>query len=61
MSFDNLCKVLSEKYPSSYAKWVFGTEQSSVKVLENELSIEPSWEDSATFLQLQGHILHLQF
>jgi predicted transposase/invertase (TIGR01784 family) len=61
MSFDNLCKLLSEKYPDCFAKWVLGSEQSTVEVLKTELSIEPIRADSVTFLQLQGRILHLEF
>ncbi len=61
MSFDNLCKILSEKYPNRYAKWVLGSEQSSVRVLNRELSIEPIRADYVTFLRLQGRILHLEF
>ncbi len=61
MSFDNLCKLLSEKHPSRFAKWVLGSEQLSVKVLEKELSIEPIRADSVTFLRLQRRILHLEF
>ncbi|MBD2412240.1 Rpn family recombination-promoting nuclease/putative transposase [Nostoc calcicola FACHB-3891] len=61
MSFDNLCKLLSEKYPENFASWVLGTEQTDVKVLKTELSIEPIRADYVTFLQLQGRILHLEF
>ncbi|QLE49580.1 DUF4351 domain-containing protein [Nostoc sp. C057] len=61
MSFDNLCKLLSEKHPATFASWVLGTPQTSVKVLKTELSIEPIRADYVTFLQLQGHILHLEF
>lgn len=61
MSFDNLCKLLSEKYPDRFASWVLGTPQSSVTVLKTELSIEPIRADYVTFLQLQGQILHLEF
>jgi predicted transposase/invertase (TIGR01784 family) len=61
MSFDNLCKLLSEKYPASFASWVLGTAQASVEVLKTELSIEPIRADSVTFLQLEGRILHLEF
>ncbi len=61
MSFDNLCKLLSEKYPEPFASWVLGTEQTDVKVLKTELSIEPIRADYVTFLQLQGRILHLEF
>ena len=41
MSFDNLCKLLSEKYPDQFAAWVLGSSPTSVKVLKTELSIEP--------------------
>lgn len=61
MSFDNLCKLLSEKYPTNFASWVLNTPQTHVEVLKTELSIEPIRADSVTFLQLQGRILHLEF
>ena len=61
MSFDNLCKLLSEKYPERFASWVLGESQLSVEVLKTELSIEPIRADYVTFLQLQGRILHLEF
>jgi predicted transposase YdaD len=41
MSFDNLCKLLSEKYPARFAAWILGSSPASVKVLKTELSIEP--------------------
>jgi predicted transposase/invertase (TIGR01784 family) len=61
MSFDNLCKLLSEKHPHRFAEWVLGSKQSSVKVLEKELSIEPIRADSVILLRLEGRILHLEF
>jgi predicted transposase YdaD len=61
MSFDNLCKLLPEKYPANFATWVLGTPQTSVEVLKTELSIEPILADYVTFLQLEGRILHLEF
>jgi predicted transposase YdaD len=61
MSFDNLCKLLSEKHPEKFASWVLGTPQTRVKVLKTELSIEPIRADYVTFLRLQGRILHLEF
>jgi predicted transposase/invertase (TIGR01784 family) len=61
MSFDNLCKLLSEKHPQKFASWVLGTPQTDVTVLKTELSIEPIRADYVTFLQLQGRILHLEF
>ncbi|MBW4688040.1 MAG: hypothetical protein KME40_23850 [Komarekiella atlantica HA4396-MV6] len=38
MSFDNLCKLLFEKYPESFASWVLDSPQTTVKVLKTELS-----------------------
>jgi len=61
MSFDNLCKLLSEKYPDRFTRWILGSQPASVKVLKTELSIEPIRADYITFLQLQGQILHLEF
>ncbi|MCF4969712.1 Rpn family recombination-promoting nuclease/putative transposase [Nostoc sp. CMAA1605] len=61
MSFDNLCKLLSEKNPDIFASWVLGTPQTAVTVLKTELSIEPIRADYVTFLQLQERILHLEF
>jgi predicted transposase/invertase (TIGR01784 family) len=61
MSFDNLCKLLSEKYPANFASWVLGAPQTNVKILKTELSIEPIRADYVSFLQLTGRILHLEF
>ena len=61
MSFDNVCKLLSEKYPDRFASWVLGTPQLGVEILKTELSIEPIRADFVTLLQLQGQILHLEF
>jgi predicted transposase YdaD len=61
MSYDNVCKLLSEKYPESFASWALGIPQSNVKVLKTELSIEPIRADYVTFLKLTGRILHLEF
>ncbi|WP_245939667.1 hypothetical protein [Stenomitos frigidus] len=61
MSFDNLCKLLSQKHPDRFAAWILGEPQRSVKVLKTELSIEPIRADSVTFLQTQERILHLEF
>ncbi|MEH2411828.1 Rpn family recombination-promoting nuclease/putative transposase [Nostoc sp.] len=61
MSFDNLCKLLSEKHPVTFASWVLGTPQTAVTVLKTELSIEPIRADYVTFLKLQQRILHLEF
>jgi predicted transposase YdaD len=61
MSFDNLFKLLSEKYPTNFASWILNRPETEVEVLKTELSIEPIRADSVTFLQLQGRILHLEF
>jgi predicted transposase YdaD len=62
MSFDNLCKLLAEKYPERFAAWILDEpEPSPVQVLKTELSLEPIRADAVTFLQTQGAILHLEF
>ncbi len=61
MSFDNLCKLLSEKYPDRFNAWLLGEEPRSVEVLKTELGIEPIRADSVTFLQTTHRILHLEF
>ncbi|MFB2835666.1 Rpn family recombination-promoting nuclease/putative transposase [Floridanema evergladense] len=61
MSFDNLCKLLSEKYPDRFAAWILGELPPSVQVLKTELSIEPIRADSVTFLNTYERILHLEF
>ncbi|MDJ0615267.1 MAG: Rpn family recombination-promoting nuclease/putative transposase [Calothrix sp. MO_192.B10] len=60
MSTDNVCKLLAEKYPEDFARWLI-TVESPVKVLKTELSIEPIRADSVTFLQTKNRILHIEF
>ena len=60
MSKDNVCKLLAEKYPDDFARWLINVE-SPVKVLKTELSIEPIRADSLTFLQTKNRILHIEF
>jgi predicted transposase/invertase (TIGR01784 family) len=61
MAFDNLCKLLAEKYPISFASWILGQPIESAEVLKTELNIEPIRADSITFLRLLGQILHIEF
>ncbi len=61
MSYDNICKLLAEKYPRDFAQWLLPNEPQKVKVLKTELSIEPIRADSVTFLQTENRILHLEF
>ena len=49
VSFDNVCKLLAEKYPLDFARWLLPEEPQSVKVLNTELSIEPIRADFVTF------------
>ncbi len=46
MNFDNICKVLAEKYPTEFVNWLLAEEQTTVKVLKAELSLEPIRADS---------------
>ncbi len=61
MAFDNVCKILAEKYPTDFARWLLPDKPRKVKVLKTELSIEPIRADSVTFLQTENRILHLEF
>ncbi len=61
MSFDNVCKILAEKYPRDFANWLLPEEVQQIKVLKTELSIEPIRADSVIFLQTENRILHLEF
>jgi len=61
MSYDNLCKLLSEKYPDRFANWILGQPTQSVNVLKSELSIEPIRADAVTLLQTSDRVLHLEF
>ncbi|WP_100903278.1 DUF4351 domain-containing protein [Nostoc flagelliforme] len=61
MSFDNVCKVLAEKYPREFASWLLAQAPTQVKVLKTELSLEPIRADSVTFLQTANRILHIEF
>ncbi|MDJ0619085.1 MAG: DUF4351 domain-containing protein [Calothrix sp. MO_192.B10] len=61
MSFDNVCKILAEKYPTEFVSWLLAEEPTKVKVLKTELSLEPIRADSVTFLQTENRILHIEF
>ncbi|MBD2197820.1 MULTISPECIES: DUF4351 domain-containing protein [Calothrix] len=61
MSFDNVCKLLAEKYPEDFVRWLIAEESTNVKVLKTELSLEPIRADSVTFLQTGNRILHIEF
>lgn len=61
MSYDNVCKLLAEKYPTEFARWLLTVEPREIEVLKTELSIEPIRADSVTFLQTENRILHIEF
>jgi predicted transposase YdaD len=61
LSFDNVCKYLSEQYPREFIRWLLTTEVTEVKILKTELSLEPIRADSVTFLQTANRILHIEF
>jgi predicted transposase YdaD len=61
MSFDNVCKLLAEKYPADFVRWLTGDEARNIKVLKTELSIEPIRADSVIFIQTSSQILHIEF
>ncbi|MEH1936097.1 MAG: DUF4351 domain-containing protein [Nostoc sp.] len=59
--YDNLCKILAEKYPRDFIRWLLNQEPRTIEILKTELSIEPIRADSLTFLQTENRILHLEF
>jgi predicted transposase YdaD len=61
MSFDNVCKLLAEKYPADFVRWLTADDARNVKVLKTELSIEPIRADSVIFIQTSSQILHIEF
>jgi predicted transposase YdaD len=61
VSFDNVCKILAEKYPLDFANWLLPETVENIKVLKTELSIEPIRADSVILLQTKNRILHLEF
>ncbi|BAY26969.1 hypothetical protein NIES2100_67890 [Calothrix sp. NIES-2100] len=61
MSFDNVCKVLAEKYPADFVRWLIGEESTNITVLRTELSLEPIRADSVIFIQAGNRILHIEF
>jgi predicted transposase YdaD len=61
MSFDNVCKLLAEKYPADFVRWLMADDARNIKVLKTELSIEPIRADSVIFIQTSSQILHIEF
>ncbi len=61
MSFDNVCKLLAEKYPADFVRWLTADDTRNIKVLKTELSIEPIRADSVIFIQTSSQILHIEF
>ena len=59
--YDNLCKLLVEKYPVDFTCWLLNQEPRKIEILKTELSIEPIRADSVIFLQTENRILHLEF
>jgi predicted transposase/invertase (TIGR01784 family) len=59
--YDNLCKVLAEKYPRDFARWLLNQEPQEIEILKTELSIEPIRADSVTFIKTNNRILHIEF
>jgi predicted transposase YdaD len=59
--FDNLCKLLSEKYPLDFARWLLPEEPRTIAVLKTELSIEPIRADFVSFFRTENRILHIEF
>jgi predicted transposase YdaD len=61
MSFDNVCKLLAEKYPADFVRWLTAVDEIEIEVLKTELSIEPIRADSVIFIRTSSRILHIEF
>ncbi len=59
--YDNLCKVIAEKYPRDFCRWLLNQEPGEVEILKSELSIEPIRADSVIFIKTDNCILHIEF
>jgi predicted transposase YdaD len=57
VSFDNVCKILAEKHPADFVRWLIGEEFTNITVLKTELSLEPIRADSVIFIQAGNRIL----
>lgn len=56
-----MCKVLAEKYPADFVRWLIAEESTNVQVLKTELSLEPIRADFVIFLRTGNRILHIEF
>ena len=61
MAYDNVCKIIAEKYPSDFVGWLLNERPGKIRVLKTELSIEPIRADSVKFLRTDNRILHIEF
>lgn len=61
MGYDNICKLLCERYPEKIASWLMKDIVGPVTVLDKELSNEPIRADSVIFLKTQDQIIHIEF
>lgn len=61
MSYDNTCKYLAENYPCAFVRWLLEIEPQNIEILKTELSLDPIYADSVTFLNVANFILHLEF
>jgi predicted transposase YdaD len=59
--YDNLCKVLAEKYPRDFSRWLLNEEPGEIEILKSELSLEPIRADSVIFIKTGNLILHIEF
>lgn len=56
-----MCKLLAEKYPADFIKWLTGEEATNIRVLKTELSLEPIRADSVIFIRTDNVIFHIEF
>ena len=53
MSFDNICKVLAEKYPTEFVNWLLGEHTEKLEILGEELIDFSAISDLFTLLEQQ--------
>ncbi len=61
MSFDNVCKIIAQKYPEDFVRWLIGEESTDITMLKTELSVEPIRADSVIFIRIGNLVLHIEF
>ncbi len=59
--FDNVCKFLTETFPTDFAAWLLGEPIIFTQLSPSELSLEPIRADALILLESENLVLHLEF